>query len=96
MSEGTMVNSINIKPDTDLQSNTLAILKELNENRNPIVITQNGKPVAVIQDPHSFEEMRNTIALLKLVAQGEQDVRDGNTIPHKEVFSGIRERLEGR
>ncbi len=87
------VNTINIKPDTDLQSNTSEILREVNETRSPIVITHNGEPIAILQDPHTYEEMRQTIALLKLVAQGEQDVRDGNVIPQEEVFAGIRNHL---
>jgi PHD/YefM family antitoxin component YafN of YafNO toxin-antitoxin module len=55
-------------------------------------ITQNGEPRAVLQDPKSYEEMCNALALLKLLAQGEEDIRKGNIRPQEEVFSDI-ERL---
>ena len=62
------------------------LLKQINETHRPVVITQNGEPRAVLQDPESYENMRNAIGILKLISHGEQDVREGKTRPQEEVF----------
>ncbi len=81
--------SMDIKPVTYLKSQAADILKQVNETRRPIVITQNGEPKAVLQDPESYENMRNAIGILKLISQGEEDIRNGNFISQEDVFSGL-------
>ena len=81
-----------IKPVTYLKAKTADLLDQINDTRRPVIITQNGEPRAVLQDPKSYEEMRNVLGLLKLFAQGEEDIRKGNIRPQEEVFSDI-ERL---
>ncbi len=86
--------STDIKPVSFLKSKAADMLKQVNETHRPIVITQNGEPKAVLQDPESYENMRNTIGLLKLISQGEEDVLDGNTKVQDKAFSDL-ERLPG-
>jgi len=81
-----------IKPVTYLKAKTADLLDQINDTRRPVIITQNGEPRAVLQDPKSYEEKRNVLGLLKLFAQGEEDIRKGNIRPQEEVFSDI-ERL---
>ncbi len=52
-------------------------------------------PRAVLQDPKSYEEMRNALGLLKLLAQGEEDIRKGNICPQEEVFSDLERLASG-
>ena len=86
--------STDIKPITYLKSHSADMLKQVNETHRPIVITQNGEPRAVLQDPESYENMRNAIGLLKLIAQGEEDIRKGDTTSQGEVFSELEALLE--
>ena len=53
-----------IKPVTYLKSRAADILKQINETHRPVIITQNGEPKAVLQDPESYENMRNAIGIL--------------------------------
>ena len=78
-----------IRPITYLKSRAADLLRQVNETRRPVIITQNGEPRAVLQDPQSYESMRNALGLLKLIAQGEEDIRVGNARSQKEVFSRI-------
>ena len=87
-----MNNTTDIKPVTYLKAKTADLLDQINDTRRPVIITQNGEPRAVLQDPKSYEEMRNALGLLKLLAQGEEDIRKGNIRPQEEVFSDL-ERL---
>ena len=68
-----------IKPVTFLKSKAADLLKQINETRRPVIITQNGEPRAVLQDPKSYENMRNAIGILRLDSQGEQDIRNGKS-----------------
>ena len=86
--------STDIKPITYLKSHSAELLKQVNETHRPIVITQNGEPKAVLQDTESYENMRNAIGLLKLISQGEDDIRNGNTTTQDEVFSELEALLD--
>ncbi|MFA5353626.1 MAG: type II toxin-antitoxin system Phd/YefM family antitoxin [Thermodesulfovibrionales bacterium] len=88
--------SKDIKPITYLKSKAPDLLKQINETHRPIVITQNGEPRAVLQDPESYENMRNAIGILKLLSQGEQDVRDGRSRSQEEVFAEVEKLLKQR
>ncbi len=78
-----------IKSVTYLKSKAADILKQINKTHRPIIITQNGEPKAVIQDPQSYENMRNAIGILKLISQGEEDIKNGKVKSQDKVFEGI-------
>ncbi len=82
-----------IRPITYLKSKTADVLKQINETHRPMIITQNGEPKAVLQDPESYENMRNAIGIFKLLSQGENDIKNGNTITQKDVFSDIEKQI---
>ena len=84
-----MIISTDIKPVTYLKAKAADLLKQINETHRPVIITQNGEPRAVLQDPKSYENMRNAIGLLKLISQGEGDIKDGRVKSQKDVFIDI-------
>ncbi len=86
--------SKDIKPVTYLKSRASDLLKQINETHRPVVITQNGEPRAVLQDPESYENMRNAIGLLKLISLGEKDIKDGKSKSQEEVFANIENILK--
>ena len=83
-----------IKSISYLKSRAADLLSQINETHRPVIITQNGKPRAILQDPESYENMRNAIGLLKLISQGESDVRNGRVKPQDEVFKNIEKLLK--
>ncbi len=86
--------SKDIKPVTYLKSRAADLLKQINQTHRPVVITQNGEPKAVLQDPESYENMRNAIGVLKLISQGEKDIKEGKSKSQKEVFANIENILK--
>ncbi len=78
-----------IKPVTYLKAKAAEQLTQINETHRPVIITQNGEPRAVLQDPKSYENMRNAIGILKLVSQGEGDIRNGMAKSQEDVFKNI-------
>jgi len=85
--------SSDIKPISFLKSHAADILKQINDTRRPVVITQNGEPRAVLQDPESYDNMRKAIGLLKLISQGEEDLKQGKTKPQERVFKDLENLL---
>ncbi len=82
--------STQVKPISYLKANAAEVLSQLTEQREPMVITQNGEAKAVIQDVASFEETQETLALLKVLALGNQDIEAGHTRPLAEVAKRLR------
>ena len=84
--------STQVKPVSYLKANAAEVLNTLVEERQPLVITQNGEAKAVLQDIASFEETQQTLALLKILALGNQDVVEGRLTPVAEVAARLRAR----
>ena len=64
----------------------------------PIVQLSSRKmePKAVLQDPKSYENMRNAIGILQLISQGEDDIRSGKSKSQQEVFENIENFLKDK
>ncbi len=82
-----------IRPVTYLKNQAADVLKQINETQRPMIITQNGEPKAVLQDPVSYEHMRNAISLLKLISQGEDDIKQGKVRSQEDIFSDLEKRV---
>ena len=87
--------SSQVKPFSYLKANAAEVLARLAEEREPLVITQNGEAKAVLQDVASFEETQETLALLKVLALGQQDVEAGRVRPVADVVARLRAKRAG-
>ena len=81
-----------IKPLSYRKANAAEVLEQLGRDREPLIITQNGEARAVLQDVVSFEQTQQTLALLKVLALGSQQVEQGRTVPARDVLSALRAR----
>lgn len=81
-----------IKPISYLKANAAQVLDDLRESGEPMFITQNGEAKAVIQDIRRYEEMEETLALLKILAHGQRQVAEGKVVTAEEAFESIRKR----
>lgn len=81
--------STQVKSISYLKANAAEMLQTLAEAREPVLITQNGEAKAVLQDVVSYEEMQETLALLKLLAMGQQDADAGRVSLVDEAFDRV-------
>ena len=88
--------STQIKPISYLKANAADVLDKLQENRQPLIITQNGEAKAVLLDLATYEATQETMALLKILALGKQQVEDGNVSSHADVAKRIKARLKSK
>ncbi|WP_422029335.1 type II toxin-antitoxin system Phd/YefM family antitoxin [Reyranella sp.] len=89
-----MKYSTRIKPISYLKANAAEVVRGLAASGEPMIITQNGEATAVIQDIASYEETQETLALLKILALGEQQVREGKTVPAAKAMRRFRDRIK--
>ena len=85
-----MKPSESIKPISFLKSNTADVVREVNENRETIIITQNGEARAIVQDIATYEQTQETLALLKLLAQGKCSIEDSRSRPFRRAIEELR------
>ena len=88
--------STQIKPISYVKSHAAELLDRITEEREPIIITQNGEARAVLMDVHSYEELQETMALLKILAIGEEQIERGETYAMEDVIGEIRARRSKR
>lgn len=84
--------STQVRSISHLKAEAAQVLRDLEDRREPMVITQHGEAKAVIQDVASYEETQETLALLKVLALGSRDVEEGRVRPLLDVIGEIRDR----
>ena len=82
--------STQIKPISYLKAHAAEVFDELAARREPMVITQNGEAKIVIQDVRSYEETQETLALLRILALGNQEIAEGQVVPAGEAMARLR------
>jgi len=85
--------SEDIRPVTYMKTNSAALLQEVNKRKRPIVITQNGEAKAVLVDINSYEKQQDTALMLKLIAQGESDIKTGKVTEQSKLFSKLDKKI---
>ena len=84
--------SSQIKPISYLKAHAAEVVRELTEQREPLVITQNGEAKVVIQDVKSYEEIQEALALLKLLALGNRQIEEGKVQEVGDVIARLRDK----
>jgi prevent-host-death family protein len=91
-----MKYSTRVKSISYVKANAADLIRELGENGEPLIITQNGEAKAVMQDVATYEQTQETLALLKILALGRRQVQEGKTVPAEAAFRRLRERRSRR
>ncbi|RIZ68558.1 MAG: type II toxin-antitoxin system Phd/YefM family antitoxin [Methylococcales bacterium] len=76
----TLHISEDILPLGQFKSQASALLKSINSSNRSIIITQNGKPAAVVLSPSEFDRLNAQSRFISAVQQGLDDVQAGRVI----------------
>lgn len=87
-----MKYSTRIKPISYLRAYAAEVVRELAEQCKPLLITRNGEARAVIQGVAIYEETRETMALLKVLAPGNRQIEKGKVVAARDVFKRLRKK----
>lgn len=83
-----------IKPISYIKSHAAAVLKYINENKRPVIITQNGEAKGVFIDSDTYQNMKNTMSLMKMLLIAENQVSQGKTIEQNQLFKKLDKKFE--
>ena len=86
--------SESVKPISYLKSHTAEALRDVSQSGNALVITQHGEAKAVLQDIASYEQMQESLALLKILAQSSRSIREGRSKPARKAFADVRKHIK--
>ena len=81
-----------IKPISYLKAHAAEVVRTLAARHDPLIITQNGEAKAVMQSIDSYEQIQETVALLKILALGNRQIEAGRVRPAADVVAQLRER----
>ena len=61
-----------------------------------MIITQNGEAKVILQDVRSYEQLQESLALLKILALSKKSLNEGKYKSSNEAFKDIRDRINER
>jgi len=84
-----------VHPLSAFRASVAAFVRQVTATRRPLLLTQNGRGVAVLLDVREFEAMRERLALLEDVNLADAQVAAGQAVPHEEARRRLLEGLAG-
>ena len=79
---------------TTLKRQATKILADLHENKEPVLITEHGKPSAYLIDVDDYEFMQRRLLLLEGIARGERALSNGQSVSHEEAKEAMSKWLK--
>jgi len=81
-----------VKPISYFKMHASEIIRDIGETRSPVFITLNGEAKAVIQGISEYEELQESLALLKILAQSKKSLEGGKYKPVTRAFKDLRKK----
>ena len=83
----------NLQPVTEVKRRATELIKELQETKQPMLITQHGRAAAVMMDVESYDAMQRRMEILMALSEGRRELAEGRGIPHEQVMAEMRKRF---
>ena len=88
--------SENFVPVSELKAQAADWLRKIGETGAPVVVTQNGKPAAVLLSPRAFDDLTEQARFVSAVREGIADADAGRVHSHAEVARRMKARAGGK
>lgn len=82
-----------IRPLSEVRTGIANFIKQIQNTKRPLVITQHGKGVAVLVDADEFEAMQEKIELLMDVQTSLQQIDNGQGIKHSDALNHVLQKI---
>ena len=83
-----------IKPISYLKTHASELIRDVSNNQKTLIITQNGEAKVIVQDIKVYEQTQESLALLKILALSNKNLKNGNFKTIDQSFSDFRKRIE--
>jgi len=89
----TLDLTADIQPITEFRANTSEILDELKKNRRTIILTQHGRPAAILESVEEYQRKQEELLFLKGLVAGLRDINSGQVVDGEEFFKSLKIKL---
>lgn len=79
-----------IVPLNHFKTNASKLLRQMHASKRPLVITQNGKPAAVVLTPEEFDALNYRNRVVAAVERGLRDADAGRVVSSEDVRKQIK------
>ena len=83
-----------IRPSADLRNHYSGISRQCRENKEAVIITVNGRGDTVTLSYEEYKNMKARIELLEVLAEAENDVKNGRVALVTDTFDDLRKMLK--
>ena len=81
---------------SQFRADAARLLDQVRDEYATLVLTQNGRARAVVQDYAQYQARERAMLMLKLMAEGERDISAGDTLLQADVFEKLRQQLQAQ
>jgi len=89
----TLDLTTDIRPVTEFRSNTSEILESLKKNRRTIILTQHGRPAAVLESVEEYQRKLEELRFMKGLVAGMRDIESEQVVDGEDFFQDLKRRI---
>ena len=86
--------SQDVVPINEFKTNASKLINRMRQTHRPVVITQNGRPSAVLLTPEEYDALNHRSAFTSAVKEGLADLEAGRTFTTDEVMAHVKASIE--
>ena len=88
--------SNDIIPVGEFKTGLAKYLKEIQRNKNSLIITQNGRPAGVLLSPEEFDQLTHTKLLIESISRGLSDSEKGELLSTSQLRNELLKSRAGK
>ena len=85
-----------VKPISYFKAHAAQVVRDVVDNNKTMIITQNGEAKVVLQDVKAYEQLQESLALLKILALSNKSLNEGKIKTASKAFKDIRSKIDER
>ena len=70
---------------TSLKRRATKIIASLTKDRDPVLITQHGRPAPYLVDVETYDGMNDRLSILEVIGRGERAFQEGRLFSHEQA-----------
>lgn len=78
-----------IRPLSEFRAGVASFVKQIQETRRPMILTQRGRGVAVLVGVHEYEKMQERLEMLEEIYKAEEKIAAGEGIAHEDAKARV-------
>ncbi|MDD4168873.1 MAG: type II toxin-antitoxin system Phd/YefM family antitoxin [Desulfotomaculaceae bacterium] len=82
-----------IQPVTEFRANTSEIIESLRKSRRTIILTQHGRPAAVLESVEEYQRKLEELRFMKGLVAGLRDIESDNVLDGEDFFQGLKRKM---